>query len=183
MRGRIAHPGVLGFGLIVLCAILIVVISFQVYQGLSVVYADERVVSTKSDPTSSPLPSATISFSPLQQYAEIVERPLFDVSRRLPPPETKSTSVAATKLRQLRLTGVVITPEKNLAILRDKNPREMIRLEQGMTVGGWSLEEIRANGITFRMGAATHELLLHEKKDQASATGRGARRKLKGRAR
>lgn len=183
MRTRVAHPGVLEFSLIALCAILIAVISLQVYQGLSVVYADGRVVSTTSGPTSSPLPSATISFSPLQQYAEIVERPLFDVSRRPPPPEAKSTSAAATELRQLRLTGVVITPEKNLAILRDKNPREMIRLEQGMTVGGWSLEEIWANGVTFRMGAATHELLLHEKKDQASATGRGARRKLKGRAR
>jgi hypothetical protein len=33
------------------------------------------------------------------------------------------------------------------------------------------------------MGAATHELLLHEKKDQANTTGRGTRRKLKGRAR
>jgi len=176
MRTRVTRLGVLGFSLIVLCAILIAVISLEFYQGAGVVHADGRMGATAPGSASSPLPAATISFPPLRKYAEIVQRPLFDVSRRPPPREAKTTPVPTKELRHLKLTGVVITPDKNLAIVRDKTPSDRLRLEQGMAIGGWSLDEIRVDGVTFRKGAATHELLLHEEKEQARIAGAGPRR-------
>lgn len=183
MKAGVTRLGILGSSLIVLCAILIVVISRQLYQGPSAVRADGYVVATAPGPASPPLPGAAISFPPLRQYAEVVERPLFEVSRRPPPPEAKATSVAAKELRQLILTGVVITPDKNLAIFRDKNPSDIMRLEQGMAVDEWSLDEIRADGVTFRKGAATHELLLHEEKDDLRAANIRPRRGMRRRRR
>jgi general secretion pathway protein N len=117
----------------------------------------------KSSAETTAAQSAPFGLPPLAQYSELVERTLFDSSRRAAPEEPDEVaSASAAELRELVLTGVVVTPELKIAFLRDKAPNQVIRVEPGGAVGKWLLTEVRENGVTLRRGATTRELLLYD---------------------
>lgn len=168
MSRGFARLTLLGWTLIALSALLSAVISLELRQS-----AAEPVSASPQapEPASSAKPpasqGATLAFAPLQQYSEIVERTLFDASRRPAPEELDEMPAAAAELREFTLTGVVITPEAKIALLRDRTPNQVIRVEQGGALGKWLLEEVRDDGVTLRRGMARRELRLHEVEDPA----------------
>jgi hypothetical protein len=137
--------GVLSWLLAAICAGLLAVIALQLHSNFGSAQANGVTVAASTKAPLTPLPKAVINFPPLAEFAEVVERPLFDVSRRPPPkpePEPK-------------------TADGSLAIIYDKRQRQTLRLARGEKLGPWALVEIRADGITFGKGTATHEMLLH----------------------
>ncbi|MFQ5935617.1 MAG: hypothetical protein ACE5LB_04335 [Acidiferrobacterales bacterium] len=173
MNKRLARLGLAAFSLMGLCMILLAVIALELDPLQGGVPADVGAVATESKAKRPALPGATIEFPPMREYAEIVKRPLFDASRRPPRIEAKQKPDNRNALRQLTLTGVVMTPQRKFAILHDKRQRQMMRVEQGAPIAGWSLHEVRPDSVTFRKGAATHEMRLHKEKEEKAREEKG----------
>jgi hypothetical protein len=152
--------GVLSWLLAAICAGLLAVIALQLHSNFGSAQANGVTVAASTKAPLTPLPKAVINFPPLAEFAEVVERPLFDVSRR-PPPKPEPEPETPVQFNQLELEGVVKTADGSLAIIYDKRQRQTLRLARGEKLGPWALVEIRADGITFGKGTATHEMLLH----------------------
>jgi len=131
-----------------------------------------------------------------QSYTEILARPLFVSSRRpLPPklvPRQRSPSSASTRrppppptpppvpvpvaieppkttMRkgQFILDGIIITKDKNIALLREVATRKMVRVELGQEINGMQIEKLDRDKITFKQGDEREEVILKIK----TATG------------
>ncbi|MES9815608.1 MAG: type II secretion system protein N [Candidatus Thiodiazotropha sp.] len=87
----------------------------------------------------------------LKAYDEITERPLF-VEGRLPPakPEQKtSLSRIPRKPLRLKLEGVAMMPENKVAIIRDLDTNELLRVSQGMNKNDWKVESVDSESATI----------------------------------
>lgn len=96
---------------------------------------------------------------PLQEIAafdEIIERPLFNETRRpfvaakvepvkQAPPKKRITY--PQKQEQLALSAVVITPEKQVAILQTGSDKNLRRIALGETINGWTLDQIAPDTV------------------------------------
>ena len=123
-----------------------------------------------------------------QSYSEILARPLFVSTRRPLPPKLalhqRSASSAATRhlppspppipvpveppkptMRkgQFILDGIIITKDKNIALLREVTTRKMVRVELGQEINGMQIEKLERDKITFKQGDEREELILRIK--------------------
>ncbi len=106
----------------------------------------------------------------LESYASILERPLFFPDRELPeiageesleedgPAESQVTELDA------RLTGVIITPDRRMAMVTDGKTSKTTVMREGMSLEGdqaaWQLSEISERSVSFAAGEMTAELEL-----------------------
>ncbi|RFC31178.1 MAG: hypothetical protein DID91_2727704327 [Candidatus Nitrotoga sp. MKT] len=127
---------------------------------------------------------------PLERsYTEILARPLFASSRRpLPskfvPRQHVSSSISSRRLSPLTpssppplpvpvappkptmrkgqfiLDGIIITKDKNIALLREIVTRKMVRVELGQEINGMQIEKLDRDKITFKQGDEREELVL-----------------------
>lgn len=122
-----------------------------------------------------------------KSYTEILARPLFVSSRHpLPPkfvPSQRSASSASTRrppplpspplvpvaieppkptMRkgQFILDGIIITKDKNIALLREVATRKMVRVELGQEINGMQVEKLDRDKITFKQGDESEEVIL-----------------------
>ena len=126
-----------------------------------------------------------------QSYSEILARPLFVSTRRpLPPkfvPRQRSSSSASARRSvspppsppplpvsveppkptmhkgQFILDGIIITKDKNIALLREVTTRKMVRVELGQEINGMQIEKLERDKITFKQGDEREELILRIK--------------------
>ena len=118
-------------------------------------------------------------------YTEILARPLFVSSRRPLPPkfvprQGSASSVSTHRLPppppplpvpveppkptmrkgQFILDGIIITKDKNIALLREVATRKMVRVELGQEINGMQIEKLERDKITFKQGDEHEELVL-----------------------
>jgi hypothetical protein len=103
--------GVLSWLLAAICAGLLAVIALQLHSNFGSAQANGVTVAASTKAPLTPLPKAVINFPPLAEFAEVVERPLFDVSRR-PPPKPEPEPETPVQFNQLELEGVVKTADE-----------------------------------------------------------------------
>ena len=140
----------------------------------------------KNRPIVQPLQPEFVLLPLDQSYTEILARPLFVSSRRpLPPkfvPRQRSPSSASTRhpppptpppvpvvieppkptMRkgQFILDGIIITKDKNIALLREVATRKMVRVELGQEINGMQIEKLDRDKITFKQGDEREEVIL-----------------------
>ncbi len=117
-----------------------------------------------------PLQGEMAVLPPLEHYEEILNRPLFSSERsRLAvqdgPKAPVVQAVADHTLEQLVLTGVVLSPQGRMAILRNARTNKVMHLPQGAEVGHWSLAAVDRDGVTFRSRDAEKVLPLYKDRD------------------
>lgn len=111
-----------------------------------------------------PLPALDLSrarspLQPVETYADIGERPLFNADRRpLPVEDTKVDGTAeavpppAAPL-DVVLTSVIMTPQFQLAILLDNRSGKSLSIRVGQSLdgdlAGWTLKELQARKAVF----------------------------------
>jgi len=61
---------------------------------------------------------------------------------------------------QFILDGIIITKDKNIALLREVATRKMVRVELGQEINGMQIEKLERDKITFKQGDEREELLL-----------------------
>ena len=91
---------------------------------------------------------------PEELVATTLARPLFNSTRR--PPQAASSGAAADDLTDARLTGIVTTPSRRLAIFAVSGDKPL-RVAEGEAVSGWRIESItpREVSLTGPSGAKT----------------------------
>jgi hypothetical protein len=106
--------------------------------------------------------SAAVYLPPkMNDLTDMLDRPLFFTDRRFPPaPESAATPVVTPKPLRLLLEGVAITADSRVAVLRDLNNNQLLRLAEGMTYEGWTLDALTASGAIFRRGGQLTHLAL-----------------------
>jgi len=103
-----------------------------------------------------------VSLSPprMAELADMLDRPLFFVDRRMPePPKEQAPAAPPTPLR-LQLEGVAITSGASVAVLRNLADNKLVQLAEGDTHDGWTLDSVGANSARFSRGAQVSELTL-----------------------
>lgn len=92
---------------------------------------------------------------PDSEFAEVRQRPIFNEDRKPTPivEPTKDEIVQVVPLN-ITLTGVVLTPDVKLAMVRDNAKNEAVSLRIGMPLPGeqqgWTLAEIRSRSVVFK---------------------------------
>ena len=76
-----------------------------------------------------------------QTFAAVVERPLFNASRRAPSAAPLSVGGEPMLLGRYRLSGVVVTAERRLALLADASGQHF-KVEEGGDLDGWRMLSI-----------------------------------------
>ena len=94
-------------------------------------------------------PSYTMA--PAENFAAILERPLFSPTRR-PPAQGVAATIAPEPELQVTLVGVIISSEEQIAIVRLNDADRFARLSVGDSFQGWILDSIEPSRITFRRG-------------------------------
>jgi hypothetical protein len=99
-----------------------------------------------------------------QAFDEISQRPLFTEGRR--PPEDVPQEVVAPEqkegLKGLNLSTVLITPRESVAWVKDAKSSELIRLEPGKKIRGWTVQAVQPDRLLLASGTETSELELRE---------------------
>ena len=138
----------------------------------------------KNRPAALPLQPAFV-LQPLNSYTTILDRPLFTPNRHsLPATPTlhqHKTSTTSThhspppppllpvpveppqptmRKGQFILDGIIITKDKNIALLREEITRKVMRVELGQEINGMLIEKLDRDRITLKQGDEREELVL-----------------------
>lgn len=95
----------------------------------------------------------------IDNYAEILARPIFFSSRELPRQAVASAPAPEAPLR-LKLEGIAIAADTRVAVLRDQGSNQLVQLSVGMSHNNWLLEDVTSATATFRRGDAVTSISL-----------------------
>lgn len=103
---------------------------------------------------------------PRDEYAEVVERPLFLPDRRPPPPpdvdEPEAEPPQTTELDGVDLTAVIITPEEVSAWLRAPGESKLQKRLLGEEFLGWTVKTIEPALVVLERQDETDEIHLRD---------------------
>lgn len=185
---RLSRGSWLTVSLVGVCILLALV----VWTELSVEPRPERreMAAALPDPEPDPVrpEEITIGVLGLQDYEEIVRRPLFSDTRKPYEPAQPKGGQSASKVPPLAadnliVLGIVISPDMTIAIFQDKRTKKIVKAAQGTNIGGWEIMEIREDGVTIRLNDRQTTLMLHRPDDKKKAapkrrTGRRSKQGL-----
>lgn len=96
------------------------------------------------------------------RFLALLERPLFQLTRRPPPPPPPSPTAVAPEavdnLSTAQLSGVVIGEQTASIIITMAGKARRVRLND--SVDGWKLQSIQGRSVTFASGSQTRMLQL-----------------------
>ena len=133
------------------------------------------VASELQEKPASNIAASAIQLRPLalEEYAEIVERPLFSRLRRPPEPELrdsdkpvvepeeKTASITSSKPKPpLRLVGIALSEQSVIALLAEPNSEKLVRLTTGDMHQGWSVTKVESKSVTLSSGGVEWRLML-----------------------
>lgn len=112
--------------------------------------------------------TAGFEMKPSADFTQIVERPLFNRSRRpAPPEESKAAAGGAGQeaaAAKIALNGIVLAGRRRVALLRfDADPKVM-HVAEGQQAGGWLIEKIGTDRVVLRRGQQASEIVLDYKR-------------------
>ncbi|MFQ5348003.1 MAG: hypothetical protein ACE5ED_09205 [Rhodothalassiaceae bacterium] len=112
---------------------------------------------------------------PRSDFAIVVTRNLFSISRTAPP-EAPAGNGPAAGSQELSLVGILLAGGKAVALLRDRAGNRTVQLAQGEAYGGWTLERLDAAHAVLRRGSESMTLGIVF----ADATGSGVPGSIRG---
>jgi hypothetical protein len=90
-----------------------------------------------------------------QLVATTLARPLFSATRR--PPESEQGAHPDTLLNDLRLTGILVTPDQQVAIFAKAGEKPLVRSE-GEMISDWHIDNIAAQSVSLSGPSGTTTL-------------------------
>lgn len=104
---------------------------------------------------------------PIEQFAAIVERPIFTATRRSARRQPVAPSAPASSrgliLGRYQVVGVVVTPGNRLVLLRRLGGAETIRLKEGEEIDGWTLVNVTRNDVVLESGGRREKIEVRDK--------------------
>lgn len=138
--------------------------------------AQPRPTAAAARDTSVTPASFGMELGPIERYAAMVDRPLFDATRRPPPPAVpeQARNTPAQAPPQFTLQGVVLAPGRRSAIFRNITTSKVMRVTEGSRLGEWTVESLETDRAILRHRDSTHEIVLRHF-DTTPPAGGGAR--------
>ncbi|MDQ0011049.1 general secretion pathway protein N [Luteibacter jiangsuensis] len=131
---------------------------------VSFVFGVGRGVHWDDPVAAEPLPAARPvempAPTPLARFAEVWQRPLFMADRK--PVAVADTDDSSSNIGDLELTGIIMTPELRMALLRDRGKDSTVRVKEGAALadGHWTLLSLTPRSAVFDNGGEHRELTL-----------------------
>lgn len=143
-----------------LCALFVLILVLQRFLAGGNVEGSAVRVSAAGPGELSELETRRFDLPPETEYAVIAARPLFHEDRR---PEQRdggqqdgdaqlAEEQAPSEPPPVTLTGVIITPEARIAMMRNTESREYVTLKEGEPLEGWTLQKVQHRRIVFDSG-------------------------------
>lgn len=160
-------------GLLALCAGLAGVVWWELERAPAA--RSVELASVEAAPPAPAPEAAGIRLPPLDQYDAIVQRPLFNETRApiesAPGAEAGSAPARAAEraFEELTLTGVVISADKLIALIKDVRAGTVHRVEPGAPLGAWRLERVDAESVTLRNEDTERTLTLYKREPPSPA--------------
>lgn len=149
--------GTLTRSLLGACALLGLIVLAEALAGASL--SDGDAERTAADDIALPALAANrYTHAPLSQFAEILERPIFLESRRMPIDVVEAPAPTPSVPLRLELEGIAMVADTRIAVLRDASTKSLIQLAEGSEHNGWTLESVSAGQARFSRGDEVHEL-------------------------
>jgi len=158
MKARLRTAVKIRVGLSSACIALSVLIAWQLKTPVS--GRDSATVIEATAGALPPLSGSVYSLPPLHAYAGLVDRPLFNETRRRPDVVPPRQSEQQRARPDWLLIGTVITSAKGSALLWSPRTNQFLHLERGMTEDGWQLADVTRNTVVIESGKARHELAM-----------------------
>jgi len=161
-----------------LCVIFTTILWFELNPEYSNNIKSE-VIDVDLSPTDSGIDLKEFVFPKITAFNEIIERPLFNETR-LPfetgkPEQTvvdtrKNNTKARNKQEQLSLNAVVMTPDKQIAIIQSGQGKDLQRVALGEAIEGWTLADVSSHSIRLVKGKEIKDLELEIKNSAIKKT-------------
>lgn len=121
-----------------------------------------RQIDIKYEPVnySSPLVSLPLNLDSADRYLEMVERPLFIVTRRPAPPPPPPTPPSTMKKGQFKLSGVSIVGDKKMAFLVELSSGRTKVVREGEIINGMIVQKIEPGLVILVQGSDQEQLYL-----------------------
>lgn len=111
----------------------------------------------------------TFQAPPLQNFSEIVARPLFSPGRRPPvpnnaepPPKIVAAPATVPTTGQFRVIGIIIEGDDRRALIKRAQRGEMIQVSEQEQIAGWTVVSIDPESVTFGQLHVTDVVLLRD---------------------
>jgi len=145
-----------------LVLVLVLLVEWLYFQGQKSDLRARLAAKESVNPQGAEAPAIDNSLPSLEQYAEMIQRPLFMEGRR-PPPEEEQPAADEAPAEQLplnlKLMGVVFTPKEKTALFVDEKGKYR-RVRRNNLVDGWKLQEVREDRVVMTQGSDQKELPL-----------------------
>lgn len=101
----------------------------------------------------------------LSTYDEIIQRPLFNETRRpIVSPTIQASPIVETSPpsveKSLTLIAVIMHTDKRIAMLHNDTSKKLSRLFEGESINGWKLTELTPSSVQLVKGTEIRELKL-----------------------
>jgi general secretion pathway protein N len=113
---------------------------------------------------------------PIDQFSEILDRPLFASSRR--PPDRPAAAIEPAQPLTVVITGILITPAHRMALISPDKGQKARRIREGDTVQGWTVVSIEPRRVTFQRAGAERSLQPRIEQPQAAKSERTGRSQM-----
>ena len=127
-------------------------------------HAFRRVPALDAQVAAQPVPVALLPEykidGGIESRRETVERTLFNPTRRPAPPQAAAGAKPAIAPGQFVLTGTTVIDQKATAFLREVNGGRSRRVQQGETINGLLVSEVRTDRVKLTAGDQVEELTL-----------------------
>lgn len=128
-----------------------------------------------SDFQAEDLPELSADAPTTDQYAAVVERPLF-IEGRKPIVEEAPKEVQAVEVGQIddwQLIGVYTKSKQPMVLFRNqKEAKKYLKLNEQQSISGWIVQKIQPDQVTLQQGAQQKVVPLRKPRVQAPAVGK-----------
>ncbi len=149
-----------------LSAICIILLALFAYQVMSYPLANDEQINAQENLDDDleksidyKLPQLTV-LKKIDQYSEIVARPLFDKSRKGYVTTRTKKIASSNELSHLVLVGTARSSDVQIGIIADTKAKQMERLKVGENYQGWKISEVEKDYILFQNNDLEHKLFL-----------------------
>lgn len=125
-----------------LCAMLAIAIAYELFAPLRPVAVDANARRIAFAAPSRLVPP------PEENFAEIDARPVFNPART-PVPDLAQSGNAEGSPLDLLLEGVILAPDRSIAVLKDKNTSQTVSVAVGAFIDGWRVEAIDKSEVSL----------------------------------
>jgi hypothetical protein len=97
---------------------------------------------------------------PLEAYAAIYQRPLFNPGRAMDPQGAQTAKPGMLPLDSYRLVGVVLTKDVKIGLVERRDSKQVVSLHPGDDLDGRHVDDVVAAGIKLSGGTAEEILTI-----------------------